>query len=190
MQQTSIEIRRATADDATNIVEAFIMAVGGDEIAEGYCGPDYRNVLKEIVLTKGTQYHYDNALIAETEGAFAGATIGYNGANLKALRAQTLNVIKRHYDATPAIDPETEAGEFYIDTLAVAEAMRGRGIGRQLLEAACERAFDDGHTRVGLLVDMGNPKAETLYTSSGFVRAEEKLFLGHRMWHMIREKNI
>ena len=60
----------------------------------------------------------------------------------------------------------------------------GRGIGRALIEAMRDRAFAEGHARVGLIVDVDNPPAERLYLSLGFQRVGNKRFLGHAMHHL------
>ena len=91
-------------------------------------------VLEELARMETSQYSWRNALVAEVDGALAGAVIGYDGARLLA-------------------------------------AMR-------------DRALAEGHERVGLLVDFGNPDAERLYLSLGFTRMEERKFLGHDMWHL------
>lgn len=56
--------------------------------------------------------------------------------------------------------------------------------GARLLVAMRDRALAEGHERVGLLVDFGNPDAERLYLSLGFTRMEQRKFLGHDMWHL------
>jgi len=57
-------------------------------------------------------------------------------------------------------------GEIF--NIAVAEAFRGQGIGRQLLEAALEHARADGMERVFLEVRDGNGPARALYDACGF----------------------
>ena len=68
--------------------------------------------------------------------------------------------------------------------MAVLPEFRHSGVGRALVEAFCERAFDEGAERVGLIVDVQNPKAEELYRSVGFERVGERTFFGHRMHHL------
>ena len=52
--------------------------------------------------------------------------------------------------------------------IAVDRAHRGRGIGRQLLDALAQVARDHGFTSLSLAVDDGNP-AERLYERAGYV---------------------
>ena len=55
-------------------------------------------------------------------------------------------------------------------TLGVRPVWRAQGVGRALLEAACELAREAGHQRISLSVERAN-FAERLYRSEGFVVA-------------------
>jgi GNAT superfamily N-acetyltransferase len=50
----------------------------------------------------------------------------------------------------------------------VQPAARGRGLGRELVEAVCQDARVAGHSRIGLGVTVGSP-AKRLYERCGFV---------------------
>ncbi|MEV0680220.1 GNAT family N-acetyltransferase [Actinosynnema sp. NPDC050436] len=51
--------------------------------------------------------------------------------------------------------------------IGVAEAQRGRGIGRALLTAFREHAISEGHRRMWLFTDEDNHAAKALYESAG-----------------------
>ncbi len=55
-----------------------------------------------------------------------------------------------------------------IQGLAVEPGLRGRGIGRALIDAACEWASGQGATRVTLRVLSSNAPARRLYAAAGF----------------------
>ncbi|SEF91241.1 L-amino acid N-acyltransferase YncA [Thermomonospora echinospora] len=55
-----------------------------------------------------------------------------------------------------------------IQGLAVDPAEQGRGLGRVLLDAACERARQQGARRITLRVLSTNPRAIRLYERAGF----------------------
>lgn len=177
-----IVVREARREDAPLIAEAVCMAVGYDVSHPVY------SVFLALAARESTQYSYCNTLVAEVEGVAAGAIVGYDGARLKELREPIFPLLKQHLGVVPAIEDETEAGEFYLDSLGVLTVYRSHGVGRALIEAMSQRAFDLGHERVGLIVDYDNPRAERLYTKLGFKRVGSKPFLGHQMWHMQKSK--
>ncbi|MQS11937.1 GNAT family N-acetyltransferase [Streptomyces kaniharaensis] len=72
----------------------------------------------------------------------------------------------RHVPPTPLA---TNRHVRQIQGLAVDTAARGRGIGRKLVEAACEAARADGARRMTLRVLGWNAPARRLYESCGFV---------------------
>ena len=186
--KSKIKIRKATQADAATIAQAVAMAIGDEAAMRNYCGENYIAVLTDIAEEEDTQYSWQRALIAEFENVTAGAIVGYDGAQLEVLREGTFSILRERIGRIPTIADETEAGEYYLDSVGVLPEFRGRGIGQALIAAFCDKAFSEGHKRVGLIVDNDNPKAEKLYTSLGFKRINTRLFFGHKMWHLQREK--
>ena len=180
----NIVIRKATPEDAHLIGQVVAMGIG-DETARVYCGEHFLQVLEETAAAENTQYSYRNALVAMVDEVAAGAIIGYDGARLEELREQTLAIIERHHPRPQIAEDETQAGEFYLDTIGILPQYRGKGIGARLLKAMRDEAFLNGHQRVGLIVDESNPKAEKLYLSIGFHRLGARMFFCHRMCHLI-----
>jgi ribosomal-protein-alanine acetyltransferase len=62
------------------------------------------------------------------------------------------------------------SGQGDIQTIAVSEAARGRGVGRRLMEALLAEAGRRGATEVFLEVRADNAPAQSLYVSLGFER--------------------
>ena len=62
------------------------------------------------------------------------------------------------------------SGQGDIQTIAVAEAARGRGLGRRLMEALLAEAERRGAAEVFLEVRADNAPAQSLYVSLGFER--------------------
>lgn len=58
-----------------------------------------------------------------------------------------------------------------LNDLFVAEAIRGQGVGRALLEAACEMARQDGAVGLVLETESTNQKAQRLYDRAGWERS-------------------
>ena len=180
MDESKIIVRRAEVGDAPLIAEVVCMAVGYD-----ISHPIYSIVLS-LAQRIDTQYSYRNTLVAEVGGVAAGAVVGYDGARLVELRKHIYPLLREHLGTTPHIEDETEAGEYYLDSLAVLSAYRRRGVGEALVNELCNRVFDEGYGRVGLIVEQHNHRAEHLYKTLGFERVGERKFLGDDMWHMQR----
>ena len=184
MESRNITIRPATVADASFIAQVVAMGIGDEKALVNYCGVDYVSVLTAIAASEGTQYSWQNALVAEVDGLVAGAIIGYDGANLYKLRHGTLAIVMEKVGKVPTIVDETEPGEYYIDTLAVMPEFRGMGTGRTLIDTFCTKVFQQGHNCVGLIVEDKNTSAQALYNSLGFKRVGNRPFFGHVMHHL------
>ena len=190
MDTTKIIVRAAEQKDAMVIAKVVAMAIGDEVALRNYCGDAYLAILTEIASRKATQYSWQYALVAEIEGVVAGAIVGYDGARLSALREGTFAVLRERIGRIPTIADETEAGEYYLDSIAVLPEFRSRGVARALIASFCDKAFADGHDRVGLIVDFDNPRAEMLYAALGFEKVGTRIFFGHKMWHLQRKCNL
>ena len=190
MSETKITIRAAVPDDAKIIAQVVAMAIGDEVALRRYCGDDYLAVLRQVAEACDTQYSWQQSLVAEVDGRVAGAVVGYDGAAMQRLREGTFSILDRSVGRPRTIVDECEAGEYYLDSVAVLPPFRGRGVARALVEAFADRAFAEGYERVGLIVDCDNPKAERLYTSIGFERVGRREFFGHNMWHLQLEIKI
>lgn len=189
MKAPKITIRSARVEDAATIARAVAMAIGDKEVLRAYCGDDYMAVLTQIAATKGTQYSWQYALVAEVDGTAAGAVVGYDGDDLQPLREGTFAIVRQLTGRVPNIANETEGGEYYLDSVGVLPEFRGLNVGRTLVREFCNKVFATQHNCVGLIVDSNNPQAEKLYTSLGFERVGTRLFFGHRMWHLQLRNN-
>lgn len=74
-----------------------------------------------------------------------------------------------HIELVELADP----GALRFARVAIAPTLRGRGLGRELLALALQRAREEGATTVDLYVFEDNAAARTLYRSCGFVHIGE-----------------
>ena len=101
-----------------------------------------------------------DAVIAEMDGAAAGASIGY------ALDAALLSVVPDHAALAPLIELQKPlAGHWFIDSIGVYRRNRRRGIARQLVTHEIGRA---GKKPVSLITEDYNHAARALYRTLGF----------------------
>ncbi len=181
-------IRAATPADADQVAPLFLLAMG--HIAGIFANSDrYEDAIpffKQFFRATNNQYSYENTLVLEEETQIVGSVTGYDGARLHALREPILHQIRKtHPDFT--VDDEAEAGEYYLDCINVHTEHQGKGIGRKLLVAFCERAHQLKYSRLGLIVDDENPRAKLFYEKEGFRALGMKPFMGHRYFHMVKD---
>lgn len=185
-----MKIHDAKKEQAGEIA-SLIMTAMTDEcclffVGEGQTLDDFHDTMTKLVEMENTQYSYTNTIVAEDEdGRVAGVCVSYDGEKLHDLRKAFINAAKADFrrDFSGMAD-ETQAGELYIDSLAVLSCHRGHGIASALLRATIEKGRRMKLPAVGLLVDKGNPRAEKLYRSIGFEYVDDAEWGGHPMKHL------
>ena len=186
----SIIIRSAKKEEAAHIAELFLLAWPVEDISASnqITYDQLQKFITRIAASRDTIYSYENTIVAEVDGKVVGAMCAYDGADYQRLKQPIVDTLGN--DSGFANLKETEAGEFYLDSVGVLPEYRGRGIASLLFEAQCQRAASLGHKVAGLIVDEDKPKAEALYTRLGFRYIDEKDFFGHKMKHMVKQLNM
>ena len=185
-----IEIREATKAQASDIARLIMMAMT-DDCCLHFCGvghglEDFLKMMVSLVERDDSQYSYRNTLVAMADEKVVGIAVSYDGSRLHELREAFIQAAKEYIGKDHSgMDDETQAGELYLDSLAVLPEYRRQGIASALLLATKERANQYGLPHVGLLVDKDNPDGEALYSSVGFRYVGDSRWGGHPMKHMI-----
>lgn len=187
---SSIIIRSAKKEEAAHISELFLLAWPVEDISDSnqITYDQLQKFITRIAASRDTIYSYENTVVAEVDGKVAGAMCAYDGADYQRLKQPIVDTLGN--DSGFANLKETEAGEFYLDSVGVLPEYRGRGIASLLFEAQCQRASSLGHKVAGLIVDEDKPKAEALYARLGFRYIDDKDFFGHKMKHMVKQLNM
>ena len=185
-----IELREATKSQAAEIASLIMMAMSDDcclyFCGDGYGLEDFHKMMTSLVQREDSQYSYRNTLVAMDGGEVVGIAVSYDGGRLHELRQAFIASAKACIGKDHSgMDDETQAGELYLDSVAVLPEYRRQGIARQLIKVTKERATAMGLPCVGLLVDRGNPSGEALYASMGFRYANDSMWGGHPMKHLI-----
>ena len=185
-----IRIESAKATDASQIAKLIMQAMNYEccqyFVGEHYTLDDFERVMTALVARDDSQYSYLNTLLAvDDDGMVCGVCVSYDGARLHELRQAFVHAMKSCFDRDfSSMADETQAGELYIDSLAVDSRYRGQGIATMLLKATVKKAADMGLPAVGLLVDKGNPLAEKLFARVGFGYVDDNEWGGHPMRHL------
>lgn len=186
-------IRQAVPSDAPAAVPLIVEAIGS--IACLLTGTPNRQeagfILDQFFRQQGNRVSYENALVLEDSLSphqpVAGVAVMYDGAIARSLDEPLEKAaIRKSGLSDYRIPTEAEPSEFYLDTVSVDPNCQGRGFGRQLIEASCERARNLGHDRIGLLVDVGNLGARRLYERLEFRLEGGKQIAGYEYLHMVR----
>ena len=186
----TIEIKNARKEQSPDIARLIMTAMTDDcclhFCGEGYGLEDFRGLMTMLVEREDSQYSYRNTLVVMDGDRLVGIAVSYDGGRLHELRQAFVEAAKACIGKDHSgMDDETQAGELYLDSLAVLPEYRCQGIARKLLLATKVRANLLGLPRVGLLVDKDNPIGEALYTSVGFQYVNDNQWGGHPMKHLI-----
>jgi DNA-3-methyladenine glycosylase I len=139
-----------------------------------------------LVEREDSQYSYKNTLVAMDASKVVGISVSYDGGRLHELRRAFITAAKEYIGKDHSgMDDETQAGELYLDSLAVLPEYRRMGIARKLVSATKKRAERLHLPCVGLLVDNDNPEGEAFYTSIGFRYVGDNQWGGHSMKHLV-----
>lgn len=180
--------RAATPADAPFIARYVLAAFHIIELDQPLSEEQQQSItaLEPVVQQEGVLYSYRHAEIVEIKGEPIAMLLSYKGENFREFRARTFQQLPFFTEEELAsMDDETQAGELYIDSLAVYPQHRCCGIAQCLLERAVHRAksLDVAAT---LLVDPENPKARALYERCGFTAEGRVNAFGvnfHRLVH-------
>lgn len=184
-----IEIKNAWKEQSPDIAR-LIMTAMTDDCCLHFCGvgyglEDFRVMMTMLVEREDSQYSFRNTLVAMDGDRLVGIAVSYDGGRLHELRQAFVEAAKMRIGKDHSgMDDETQAGELYLDSLAVLPDYRRQGIARRLLKATKEKADRMGLPCVGLLVDKGNPAGEALYVSVGFRHVNDNSWGGHPMKHL------
>ncbi|MFD1484551.1 GNAT family N-acetyltransferase [Lacticaseibacillus baoqingensis] len=146
-------------------------------------------VFEQAFLLKDYRYGFAQTFVHEQNGRVDGILVGYphgQEAHIDDAFAPLLPKIGIAQDAALFPDTETYSGEWYVDTLAVADEARGHGIGTALLTGVEPLLKARGEHLLSLNVDQVNPRAEKLYRRVGYQKHGELMIGSHRYNHMLK----
>lgn len=173
----AILIRDARPSDASFLAGCILAGMHLADFEERL-DDDVSDILERLMeceAREDTLYTYSHTRVAEVDGNPAGALLSYPGVLYKDLKEKTFREFwPAFFSQFGNDDPETDPGEYYLDSLAVHPDYRRRGIGRALLDDGIRIGLSEGFTQIALVADTQCPQLIQLYASIGFVPA------GHR----------
>ena len=166
-----LRFRGAVKKDAEKAAELIHIAI--DDIAEKLTGQtkeeNIRETLAHFFREENNRLSYQNTIVADILGEVVGIVITYPGEDASRLDEPILKKLrKKRRNEVIFFDKETDEGDFYIDTVCVADRFRGYGIGSLLLKETEKAAIQKGYLRLSLNVAQDNPVAKKLYEQNGY----------------------
>ena len=184
----AFSIRDARPSDAPFLAECIFAGMHLYDF-EVIVNDDLSDALERITECEGredTLYTYSRTRLAEVGGKPAGALLSYPGELYKDLKEKTFREYWPDFFSLYGNDePETDSGEYYLDSLAVHPEYRRMGIGRALLEDGIKIGLSKGFTQIALVADAGMPHLIKIYQSIGFVPADHRNVFGTDFLRMI-----
>ncbi|MEH7276644.1 GNAT family N-acetyltransferase [Neobacillus vireti] len=166
-----LRFRAALKKDAEKAAELIHIAIA--DIAEKLTGQtkneNIRETLAHFFREENNRLSYKNTIVADILGEAAGIVITYPGEAASRLDEPILKRLrKKRQNEEIFLDKEADEGDFYVDTLCVADRFRGNGIGSKLLKEAEKTALQKGYSRLSLNVAQDNPHAKKVYERIGY----------------------
>lgn len=180
-----MHLRPATSQDFKTIAQFLFMAM--EDIVYQFIGEKSEekaiNFLQHFTAKTDNQYSWKNCFIGEIEGEIIAVANVYDGAALVKLRQPIIDFVKANYNPNFNPEPETQAGEMYLDCFAVSPKYRGMGFGSEMLKFLIEEFVEKQNQTLGLLVEKENTNAKKLYSKMGFSHKSHKPLMGKMLEH-------
>lgn len=182
-------IREANAGDAAAIASFIVMAEG--EMAQLFTGLDdpakSAEALIPLVLSPvPSRYSLENNLVVEMDGKAAAAVMSFHADRQPELDIPLLASLKKRGLQLDSLTFEGEPGTYYLSTMGVDPAHRGKGLGTALIAAAQEKGRRLGFDRLSLLVSKEKGKAKALYQRLGFEAVSDVDIAGFEYERMVK----
>jgi ribosomal protein S18 acetylase RimI-like enzyme len=136
--------------------------------------------LRRAFVDGAGEFGWRNHRVGELGGEVVAVGAGYGGESGLAFMLAAARQILAHYGPRRApgviarglkverVIPPPTRRVHYLAHLGVAPALRGQGIGQQLIEHLIAEGRAQGKRRLVLDVSVGNPRAQALYERLGF----------------------
>lgn len=182
-------IRTAQKKDALQIVPLFKIILNEMELPALQLIPEKKldKIIQFAFETEAIRFSMGKTIVAEIDGQIAGFAFGYPDEMEKSINdiwERVVSAVELPEKISLFTDDETFPNEWYLDSIAVSSAFRGKGVGTKLLTTLPKIALNSNKPCVGLSVDLQNPLAEKLYSRIGYKKVRTTVISHHHYHHM------
>lgn len=182
-------IRNAKKEDVRELCDLILYAI--EDLAHLYAATEddgeTRKTMEDFIRMEHSRFSYQNCIIAEEAEKILGAVLCYGADRMEELDRPMLELVKKGGRETEPYPRECTGKKFYVDSIAVYETSRGKGVGSALIHAAEERGQALGYDTISLIVDEKKEKTKQLYERLGFQQTGNVELMGHR-YHTMDKK--
>jgi translation initiation factor 4G len=190
----AVRVRRARAEDAPFLAWAVLAAgrahleLGWYDVALGGGEAERLEILRRLVLGQTSWWRYDRWLVAEVDGAPAGALAAFGSGLFDTSETAMAEVLqglgwpaariaevwrRGAYVFTCTMGPPPSE-VWTIENVAVRAEHRGRGVAGALIAKALELGRAQGFDKAQISFVIGNRPAERAYAKAGFRPSGER----------------
>jgi ribosomal protein S18 acetylase RimI-like enzyme len=171
-----VSLRFGEATDAAVVAEYALKAGGGlfEFLLSGVLPlvtPEH--LLRLAVVNEDSVLHYSNAILAELASKPVGMILCYASEQYGIPSILESLVPRSRLNQVREILSSKIENSYYVNTLMVEDAARGKGVGRLLLNFAGALAQEQGQDTLSLHAWSDNTAAVNLYRDSGFAVVRE-----------------
>ncbi|MGO4345597.1 GNAT family N-acetyltransferase [Paenibacillus sp. MCAF9] len=185
-------IEQAVKEDLKEVMPLLLSAIG--HIAYTLAGTEddaeVERILGDFYVREDNRISYKHVLVDRREDGIAGMLISYSGDGAAELDVPFVTRPGRDKGvrADETIAVEAQGGDFYLDSIAVAERYQGQGIAKALISAFEQKGEEAGCSRLSLIVEPENTRAYAIYKKLGFTEDGTILVSGSPYIRMVKIK--
>jgi len=185
-------IEQAVKEDLKEVMPLLLSAIG--HIAYTLAGTEddseVERILGDFYVRDDNRISYKHVLVDRREDGIAGMLISYAGDGAPELDVPFITRPGRDKGvrADETIAVEAQEGDYYLDSIAVAERYQGQGIAKALISAFEQKGAEAGCSKLSLIVEPENARAYAIYKKLGFAEDGTILVSGSPYIRMVKMK--
>lgn len=180
-------IEKAKKEDYKSCIALLRLAMG--DIANFISGSEDEEkttrILQEFFKSNDNRLSYENIIVKKVNNEIVAAACFCDiqkSPELDRPINERLKKIGKKY----SLERECFGDGIYIDSIAVDENYRRKGIAKELLKAVCFYAKQNNYKKVALVVDRKKPLTKAYYERFGFMFDKSIDLYGHKYDYMIK----